>query len=210
MTRTPLVALFDYGSGNVHSAGRAIAAAGCEPVLTADPDLIAEADGLVVPGVGAFAACMAGLEAVNGPELIRARLAAGGPVLAICVGHQVLYEQGVEHGVTTAGVGILPGVVEQLTSARLPHMGWNTVSAPDDSALFAGIGGERFYFVHSYGVHAAAAPDGARQTMCTHGGDTFVAAVESGPLSTTQFHPEKSGAAGARLLRNWVRGLAIA
>ena len=207
MTAAPVVALLDYGSGNVHSATRAVAAAGCEAVLTADSDTILAADGLVVPGVGAFAACMAGLEAAGGPELIRARLAAGGPVLGICVGHQVMFDLGVEHGVETAGLGVLPGTVERLTATRLPHMGWNTVEAGADSALFAGVGDERFYFVHSYGAHATGWPEGARITWCTHGPDRFVAAVEYGPLSSTQFHPEKSGAAGARLLRNWAASL---
>jgi len=207
VTSGPLVALLDYGSGNVHSATRAVAAAGCEAVLTADPELVLAADGLVVPGVGAFAACMAGLDAVGGPALIRGRLAAGRPVLGICVGHQILFERGVEHGVETAGLGLLPGVVERLTATRLPHMGWNTVDAPAGSALFAGIGDQRFYFVHSYGVHEAAWPEGARVAWAEHGGDRFVAAVEHGALSSTQFHPEKSGDAGARLLRNWAASL---
>lgn len=207
MTAAPRVVLLDYGSGNVHSASRAIEAAGCEAVLTADPAIVAAADGLVVPGVGAFAACMAGLEAVGGPELIRSRLDAGRPVLGICVGHQVLFDSGVEHGRVTSGLGLLPGVVEQLTSERLPHMGWNTVAASAGSTLFAGIESERFYFVHSYGVHGTAWPADARVTWCSHGGDTFVAAVERGVLTSTQFHPEKSGPAGARLLRNWVATL---
>ena len=203
----PRVAILDYGSGNLHSATRAIAAAGCEPVLTSDADACLEADGLVVPGVGAFAACMEGLRAVGGPELVRRRLAAGRPVLGICVGHQVMFASGVEHGVEADGIGVLPGVVERLTSRRLPHMGWNTVEAASGSALFAGVAGERFYFVHSYAVHDAAWPDGVRITWCEHGGDRFVAAVEHGALSSTQFHPEKSGDAGARLLRNWAATL---
>lgn len=202
--RTPRVAVLDYGSGNLHSATRALAAAGAEVVLTSAADEAAAADGLVVPGVGAFAACMAGLSAVDGPRIIGARLAAGRPVLGICVGHQVMFATGVEHGVVADGVGVLPGVVEGLTAQRLPHMGWNTVSAPAASTLFDGVAGERFYFVHSYGVHAADWPAGAALTWAEHGGDRFVAAVEYGALSSTQFHPEKSGAAGARLLRNWV------
>ncbi|MFT4111088.1 imidazole glycerol phosphate synthase subunit HisH, partial [Propionicimonas sp.] len=166
------------------------------------------ADGLVVPGVGAFAACMAGLADVAGPELIRARLAAAKPVLGICVGHQVLFDLGVEHGAQASGVGVLPGVVERLDASPLPHMGWNTVSPPPDSRMFAGVAGERFYFVHSYGVHATTGwPADALITWAEHGGDRFVAGVERGPLWSTQFHPEKSGAAGARLLRNWVATL---
>lgn len=201
------VAVLDYGSGNLHSATRALAAAGADVTLTADRDACLSADGLVVPGVGAFAACMAGLDAVDGPRLVRERLAAGAPVLGICVGHQVMFAAGVEHGVRVDGIGVLPGVVEPLTSRRLPHMGWNTVEAPAGSALFAGSGGERFYFVHSYGVHDADWPDGVHLTWTSHGGDRFVAAVEYGALCATQFHPEKSGAAGARLLRSWVAGL---
>lgn len=199
------VAVLDYGSGNLHSATRALAAAGAEVVLTADPDACREADGLVVPGVGAFAACMGGLAAVDGPRLILDRLAQGRPVLGICVGHQVMFTRGVEHGVPTDGLGVLPGVVERLAAERLPHMGWNTVSPPSETRMFAGIDGERFYFVHSYGVHGGPDwPAGALATWSEHGGDRFIAAVEHGPLWTTQFHPEKSGAAGARLLRNWI------
>lgn len=199
------VAVLDYGSGNLHSATRALAAAGAEVVLTADPDTCRDADGLVVPGVGAFAACMGGLAAVNGPRLILDRLAQGRPVLGICVGHQVMFTRGVEHGVPTDGLGVLPGVVERLAAERLPHMGWNTVSPPSETRMFAGIDGERFYFVHSYGVHGGPGwPAAALATWSEHGGDRFIAAVEHGPLWTTQFHPEKSGAAGARLLRNWI------
>ncbi len=201
----PLVAVLDYGSGNLHSATRALAAAGAEVVLTADPEACLAADGLVVPGVGAFAACMAGLVAAGGPAVVAQRLAAGRPVLGICVGHQVLFAAGVEHGLRTAGLGLLPGVVAQLAAARLPHMGWNTVRPAQDSAMFAGIGEERFYFLHSYAAHPAPDwPTEALVALAEHGGDEFVAAVEHGPMWSTQFHPEKSGAAGARLLRNWL------
>jgi glutamine amidotransferase len=202
-----LVAVLDYGSGNLHSVTRALAATGAEVVLTADADACLAADGLVVPGVGAFAACMAGLDAVDGPRIIRERLAAGRPVLGICVGHQVMFGAGVEHGVRADGVGVLPGVVEELDAERLPHMGWNTVAAAPDSVLFDGVAGERFYFVHSYGVRTAL-PDGVRVTWAEHDADRFVAAVEHGALCSTQFHPEKSGEAGGRLLRNWVASLA--
>ena len=206
------VVVLDYGSGNLRSAVRALERAGAEVTLTADRAVAAEADGLVVPGVGAYAACMAGLRGVRGPELIGRRLAGGRPVLGICVGMQVLFERGVEHGVETPGCGEWPGLVERLQAPVVPHMGWNTVEVPAGSALFAGAEGERFYFVHSYAVRrwALVTSDRTRAPLVTwaeHGGDRFVAAVENGPLWATQFHPEKSGDAGAVLLRNWVEGL---
>lgn len=202
------VAVLDYGSGNLHSATRALAATGAEVVLTADRATCLAADGLVVPGVGAFAACMAGLVGVGGQRIIAERLGARRPVLAICVGHQVMFGLGIEHGTPAEGLGVLPGVVEELDAVPLPHMGWNTVQPPAASAMFAGIEAERFYFVHSYGVHEVPDwPRDARITWTEHGGDRFIAAVERGPLWTTQFHPEKSGAAGGRLLRNWVATL---
>ena len=181
-------------------------------MLTSDRATVEASDALVVPGVGAFAACMAGLRAVRGPELIGRFLSGGRPVLGICVGMQVLFERGVEHGVETEGCGEWPGVVERLQAPVVPHMGWNTVDAPAGSALFSGIEDERFYFVHSYGVRewTLETTDRTRAPLVTwaeHGGDRFVAAVENGPLSATQFHPEKSGDAGAALLRNWVRSL---
>ena len=209
---TASVTVLDYGSGNVRSVVRALERAGAEVTLTADRRVAADADGLVVPGVGAFAACMAGLNAVRGHELIGRRLAGGRPVLGICVGMQILFETGVEHGVTTTGCAEWPGTVERLQAPVVPHMGWNTVEAPSDSRLFAGLEDERFYFVHSYGVrdwtlvtnHLTRAP---LVTWAEHGGDRFVAAVENGPLCATQFHPEKSGDAGASLLRTWVKDL---
>lgn len=201
----PLVAVLDYGSGNLHSATRALAAAGADVVLTSEPDLCLGADGLVVPGVGAFAACMSGLLAVDGGRIVADRLAAGRPVLGICVGHQVMFANGVEHGEQSAGLAVLPGVVAELAARPLPHMGWNTVQAAAGSRMFAGIEDERFYFVHSYGVRRTDGwPDQALASYTEHGGDRFVAAVEYGPLWSTQFHPEKSGAAGGRLLRNWL------
>jgi imidazole glycerol-phosphate synthase subunit HisH len=198
------VVVLDYGSGNIRSAERAVARAGAEVTVTTDTRLATAADGLVVPGVGAFAACMAGLVAIGGPEIIATRLAAGRPTLAICVGHQVLFEAGIEHGLRAEGCSIWPGLVERLQAERLPHMGWNTIQAPGGSLLFARIASERFYFVHSYGVRALPAAPDRRITWAEHGGDRFVAAVEEGALWSTQFHPEKSGDAGARLIRNWV------
>ena len=206
------VVVLDYGSGNLRSAVRALERAGAEVTLTADHTAAEEADGLVVPGVGAFAACMSGLRAVRGHRTIDRRLAGGRPVLGICVGMQVLFERGVEHGVETEGCDEWPGVVERLQAPVVPHMGWNTVSAPEASTLFDGIAGERFYFVHSYGVRdwTLQTNDRTRAPLVTwteHGDDRFVSAVENGPLSATQFHPEKSGDAGAALLRNWIKTL---
>jgi glutamine amidotransferase len=212
----PSVVVLDYGSGNLRSAVRALERAGADVTLTADRQAAQDADGLVVPGVGAFAACMAGLRAVHGPEVIGRRLAGGRPVLGICVGMQVLFERGVEHGVETDGCDEWPGVVERLRAPVVPHMGWNTVEAPAESRLFEGVEHERFYFVHSYGVRDWRLVTNGRTrpplvTWSEHGpagsADRFVAAVENGPLSATQFHPEKSGDAGARLLRNWIDGL---
>jgi glutamine amidotransferase len=198
------IVVFDYGSGNLRSAERAMARTGAEVVVTADREKARAADGLVVPGVGAYAACMAGLTGVGGREVIAERIAAGRPLLAICVGHQVLFDAGIEHGERTSGCGVWPGVVEQVQAERLPHMGWNTVSAPAGTRLFDGVADQRFYFVHSYAVRDLPDTDTRRVTWAEHGGDRFVAAVEDGPVWSTQFHPEKSGDAGARLIANWV------
>jgi imidazole glycerol-phosphate synthase subunit HisH len=197
------VVVLDYGSGNLRSAQRALERAGAEVAVTADTAAALAADGLVVPGVGAFAACMAGLRAVGGDEIIAKRLAGSRPVLGICVGMQILFSEGVEHGLRTAGCGVLPGVVQQLTAPVLPHMGWNTVRAPAGSTLLAGLGaGTRFYFVHSYAVTEI--PPAPVLTATTSHGQDFVAVVEHGPLTATQFHPEKSADAGAMLLANWL------
>jgi glutamine amidotransferase len=206
------VVVLDYGSGNVRSVVRALERAGASVALTADRAAAEAADGLVVPGVGAFASCMAGLRAVQGPRTIGRRLSGGRPVLGICVGMQVLFERGVEHGVETEGCDEWPGVVERLRAPIVPHMGWNTVEVPAGSRLFAGVEDDRFYFVHSYAVRSwSLVTDGHTTaplvTWAEHGGDRFVAAVENGPLTATQFHPEKSGDAGAALLRTWVEGL---
>jgi glutamine amidotransferase len=207
--RRPTVAVLDYGSGNLRSAVRALQRVGADAAATADPGAALAAAGLLVPGVGAFAACMAGLRAVGGPEIIAERLVRAAPVLGICVGMQVLFARGVEHGVRTAGCGAWPGVVERLAAPVLPHMGWNAVCPPAGSQLFAGIdAGELFYFVHSYGVRAWPEQDPSKTpapllTWAVHG-QRFVAAAEDGPLSATQFHPEKSGDVGAALLANWL------
>ena len=205
------VVVFDYGSGNVHSALKSLEHAGASVSLTRDKSQALEADGLVVPGVGAFEAVMTALVEAGGDHIIDSRLAGGKAVLGICVGLQVLFEVGMEHGVTTAGLGQWPGVVDKLEAPRLPHMGWNTVEVPEGSQLFRGVENERFYFVHSYGVTQfeleGGGPLAAPVVTWAEHGQRFVAAVENGPLSATQFHPEKSGPAGLTLLRNWVESL---
>jgi imidazole glycerol-phosphate synthase subunit HisH len=206
----PRVVLLDYGSGNLRSAERALERAGAVVEVTADHARALAADGLVVPGVGAFAACMEGLTAVQGPEVIGRRLAGGRAVLGICVGHQVLFEHGLEHDVLTEGCGEWPGQVEPLQASILPHIGWNTVDVPAGSEMFAGVEQERFYFVHSYAARSWELRTNGRTraplvSWTRHENDRFVSAVENGPLWATQFHPEKSGDPGAVLLRNWVQ-----
>jgi glutamine amidotransferase len=207
------VVVFDYGFGNVRSAQRALERAGARVEITGDYDRAMNADGLLVPGVGAFASCMAGLTEARGHWVVERRLAGGRPVLGICVGMQILFGEGIEHGVRTEGLAEWPGRVDRLRADVVPHMGWNTVAPAAGSQLFKGLStDERYYFVHSYAVHTwdlvvtnphIAAP---LVTWSTHG-EPFVAAVENGPLWATQFHPEKSGDAGAQLLTNWIETL---
>jgi glutamine amidotransferase len=207
----PSVVVLDYGSGNVHSAAKALTLAGADVTLTADKRAAQDADGLFVPGVGAFTAVISALQSVDGCQIIDRRLAGGRPVLGVCVGMQVLFEHGVERGNTSDGLGEWPGTVDELDAPVLPHMGWNTVDAPQSSRLFEGIRDERFYFVHSFAAQhwslevSPPFPEPAL-TWATHGAP-FLAAVENGPLSATQFHPEKSGQAGIRLLKNWLNTL---
>lgn len=211
MSALPKVVVLDYGSGNVHSVAKALQVAGAEVSLTSNFDEAMAADGLVVPGVGAFDAVMKQLETVKGATIVDRRLAMGKKVLGICVGLQVMFESGNEHGIDTEGLGQWPGKVEMLPSPVLPHIGWNTVKAPSASKLFEGIADERFYFVHSYGVLRWPLADTGEiiPTSVTWGeyGAPFIAAVENGPLSATQFHPEKSGQAGIKLLTNWIQTL---
>ena len=209
MTKT--VAVLDYGSGNVHSACRALEQAGSKVVLTSDRKTALESDGLLVPGVGAFSAVMSKLNEHGADSLIDQRLAAGRAVLGICVGMQVMFERGLEHGQDTAGLGQWPGVVEKLVAPTLPNIGWSKIEASAESKLFVGVEQEHFYFVHSYAakrwelqIDRPFIP--AALTWSEHG-EQFLAAVENGPLSATQFHPEKSGEAGLQLLRNWISTL---
>ncbi|GGD81255.1 imidazole glycerol phosphate synthase subunit HisH [Microbacterium murale] len=209
MTRRPTVAVYDYGSGNVHSAVKALIAAGADATLTGDRAAALEADGLFVPGVGAFAAVREALHAKGGDEIIERRLSGGRPVLGVCVGMQVLFSHGMERGQDVEGLGEWPGSVTRLDAPVLPHMGWNTVTPDEGSVLFRGIEDERFYFVHSYAAQSweldVIPPFPQPALTWTTYGKPFLAAVENGPLSATQFHPEKSGDAGIQLLRNWVQ-----
>jgi imidazole glycerol-phosphate synthase subunit HisH len=197
-----LIAILDYGSGNLRSAQRAFATTGHDVEITSDLDVALKAEGLVVPGVGAFAACMNGINEISAAEVIRERKSAGKPTLGICIGMQILFSDGLEHG-NHKGIGIWQGEVSQLEAPILPHMGWNTVEITGSSKLFKGIEKESFYFVHSY---AAKKSVGTSQAWTTHG-EKFLSAVEDGPLCATQFHPEKSGRAGLALIANWSAGL---
>jgi len=207
----PSVVVLDYGSGNVHSAAKALELAGANVELTADRDRVASADGLLVPGVGAFSAVMQSLNSVNGGALIEKRLTGSRPVMGICVGMQVLFETGVERGNDTPGLGEWPGSVTELEAPVLPHMGWNTVETPENTTLFDGIENERFYFVHSFAAQQweldVQPPFPRPKLTWAEHGTRFIAAVENGPLTATQFHPEKSGEPGIRLLKNWLATL---
>ena len=197
-----MIAILDYGSGNLRSALRAFETTGRKVTLTSDPESAIAADALVVPGVGAFGACMDGLLKVNGDQIIKSRAAAGKPTLGICVGMQIMFEEGVEHG-SFKGVGALKGIVKKMNAPVLPHMGWNTVQTHGDSKLFKGVESESFYFVHSYAVQESKVATYANTDY--HG--EFISAIEEGSICATQFHPEKSGAAGLKLINNWVESL---
>ena len=200
MTRPP-VALLDYGVGNLHSAAKALDRAGAEVQVVPTVAEAAGVAGLVVPGVGAYGACLSGLGSAGGPAAVARWLEGGRPLLGICVGMQLLFEAS-EEGPVSDGVGVVPGKIRRLTGpVKIPHIGWDEVSVRPDSRLLAGLGdGTRFYFVHSY----APEPDGdAVAAVCDYGG-RFAAAVEHGNLFGTQFHPEKSGEAGLTLLTNFV------
>ncbi len=199
-----MIAILDYGSGNVRSALRAFERAGKEVLLTSDYSVALEAEGLVVPGVGAFGACMQGLKSVRGDQLVRERIALSRPTIGICVGMQIFFAEGVEHG-QHQGVGVWPSTVEKLSAPVLPHMGWNTVVTAPGSQLFRGVEGESFYFVHSYGVTTPV--EGSALHSWSDYDSRFLAAIEDGVISATQFHPEKSGDAGLHLIKNWVSGL---
>ena len=200
-----MIAILDYGSGNLRSAQRAFATASDNVILTSDFDEAIEAQGLVVPGVGAFAACMNGLNAVKGAEIIRKRKELERPTLGICIGMQILFSEGLEHSDngSHAGVGIWKGQISKVDAPILPHMGWNSVESAAHSTLFKGIENESFYFVHSFAAKSAPA---SHATWTTYG-EKFLSAIEDDYVSATQFHPEKSGRAGLALIENWVKSL---
>ena len=198
-----MIAILDYGSGNLRSAERAFQLTSDRVMVTNDPQICLEADGLVVPGVGAFAACMDQLSSVGGDKIIADRVANSRPIFGICVGMQIFFDSSSEKG-EHKGLGILTGEISKIAAPILPHMGWNTVSAPSSSQLFEGIGEDSFYFVHSFAAKNEVS--GAVNTKSNYGED-FLAAVELKSLVATQFHPEKSGAAGAKLISNWVRSI---
>ena len=198
-----MIAILDYGSGNLRSAQRAFEVASPNVVVTRDAKVCAQASALIVPGVGAFAACMEQLIAVGGAEIIANRVAKERPIFGICVGMQILFESSNEKK-ETQGLDVLPGKVSELKAPVLPHMGWNTVTSAQNSKLFKGVEDQSFYFVHSYAAKTSV--PNATNTITNYGED-FLAAVEKDFVVATQFHPEKSGAAGAKLIANWVKTL---
>ena len=198
-----MIAILDYGSGNLRSAQRAFALTGHDTIVTSDPNICLASEGLVVPGVGAYGACMEQLVAAGGRAIIDARVATQKPMIGICVGMQILFTNGTEKG-GHDGLGVFAGAVSQIDAPILPHIGWNNVRSEISSILLQGLQDESFYFVHSFAAKSAVAD--ASNSWCTYG-EEFLAAVERGPVSAVQFHPEKSGAAGARLISNWAETL---
>jgi glutamine amidotransferase len=195
-----MLAVLDYGIGNLRSAEKALQRLGADARLVSDPDVAADADGVVLPGVGAFGRCMEELHRSGLDQVARDTVKAAKPFLGICIGMQMLYEAS-EEAPGVAGLGILPGVVRELPQeVKRPQMQWNLLQPVRPSPLLAGLGPEPWcYFVHSY------APDASDDVIatCDYGG-SVVAAVERGRVWATQFHPEKSGAVGLRLLANFV------
>ena len=197
----PSVAILDYGMGNLRSVARAVESAGGTPVITSGPDEVAGADALVVPGVGAFGACVANLRERGLDAAIRSFVATGRPFLGVCLGMQVLFDHSEEGN--AEGLGLLPGDVRMITGdVKVPHVGWNEATWTDHHPLLAGIPtGTRFYFVHSY----VCRPAGQITVAETEHGVRFASAVSRDNLFAVQFHPEKSGDAGLALYRNLVK-----
>jgi glutamine amidotransferase len=189
------VVLVDYGAGNLRSVSAALARAGAVPVVSSDADAIRECPLAVIAGVGHVASAARGLAPVA--DALRERAGAGRPTLGICVGLQLLFDESEEGG---SGLGLLRGPVRRLRAARVPHMGWNTLALQRPSVLLDGLDGEDVYFAHSYAVE----PEADVTVAVTEHDGTVVAAVESGATAGVQFHPERSGAAGARVLANAV------
>jgi glutamine amidotransferase len=196
------IAVLDYGIGNLRSAEKALRHLGADATLTSDPDVVRAARGVVLPGVGAFGACMHALRTSGLETVARDAATAGRPFLGICVGMQMLFD-GSDEAPGVAGLGVIPGRITRLPSSeRLPQIGWNTLDVVPGSRLFAGLEPPVWlYFVHSY---AAEPDDDGVVAGWAEYGRRFAAAVERGPLWATQFHPEKSSAAGLALLRNFV------
>jgi glutamine amidotransferase len=193
------VVIADYGAGNLRSVTSAFARAGCEPEISIDPDAVREAPLAVIAGVGHVESAARGLAGNGLDDAIRERASEGKPVLGICVGMQLLCGESDEGG---RGLNLVPARVSRLRASRVPHMGWNTLRVTRRSALLDGLDGEDVYFAHSYAVEGT--PPDSVAAEVEHGG-LVVAALEQWPLAGVQFHPERSGAAGARLLANAVR-----
>lgn len=197
-----MIAILDYGSGNIRSAQRAIERLGVSTEVTSEYEVALNAAGLLVPGVGAFGSCIRQLLQINGDLILKKRLKLNRPTLGVCVGMQILFESSAES--KEAGLALVAGKVKKLSAKILPHIGWNEVHVEKEMNLMRGLNNQRFYFVHSYA--ATTAPDEVLQAKSNYG-EEFVAAIQSGSLSAVQFHPEKSGDAGMQLLKNWVSAL---
>lgn len=201
MTRRLRAAVLDYDAGNVRSARRGVEAAGAECVITADVAVAQAADALIIPGVGHFGTCSRRLRDRGLDAVVRAFVADARPVLGICVGMQLLYAGSEESD--EPGLGLLPGRVARFPDhSVVPHMGWDVVEVVRPDPVVAGIDGRRLYFAHSY--YAVPAEESHVLARCTYGGERFPCVVREGSVLGTQFHPEKSGAVGARLLADWV------
>ena len=201
MTSRLRAAVLDYDAGNVRSARRGVESAGADAIVTSDPGEAASADVLVIPGVGHFGTCSRRLRERGLETVVRDFVAEGRPVLGICVGMQLLYGGSEESD--EPGLGLLPGrVVRFPDRAVVPHMGWDVVDVTRRDGVLAGIDGRRLYFAHSY--YAVPEDEAHVLARCTYGGERFPCVVREGSVLGTQFHPEKSGAVGARLLADWV------
>lgn len=200
------VVLADYGAGNLRSVSSALARTGAAPLITVDPDVVEAAPLVVIAGVGHVESAARGLAAHGLDEAIRRRVAVGRPVVGICVGMQLLFGESEEGG---RGLDLLAGSVRRVRAPRVPHMGWNTLSSTRAAPLLEGLDGNDVYFAHSFAVEPDPAGDDVVVGVVDHGG-TIVAAVERGVVVGVQFHPERSGSAGARLLENalaWSRSV---